>query len=112
MAVEVNDSQANQNNDDNVNVDNSLPNYEKKEPKLPFYFNEFLLPGIYAIINTKKNKYYIGEANNLATRMGEHYIQLIHQKHELEKLNTDWKNDGKEAFDFIILKKGYDPWGE
>ena len=55
-------------------VDNSLPSYKIKSLptscvsnlksfQLPFRFNAFFQPGIYAIVNTQTNKYYIDEAN-------------------------------------------------
>lgn len=49
---------------------------------LPFYFNNFFQPGIYAIFNKKENIYYIGEANNLAMRLSQHISRLSKNNHE------------------------------
>jgi hypothetical protein len=49
---------------------------------LPFYFNDFFQPGIYAIFNKKRNIYYIGEANNIAMRLSQHISQLSKKNHK------------------------------
>jgi excinuclease UvrABC nuclease subunit len=48
---------------------------------LPFCFNDFFQPGIYAIFNKQINMYYIGEANNIAMRLSQHISQLFNKTH-------------------------------
>jgi hypothetical protein len=82
-------------------ADNSLPNCENiiniylndlnPEPKkFPFTFNKFFSPGVYAVVNTKNNKCYIGEASNVAYRLSEHFNILNSQKaHDCPELQAD-----------------------
>lgn len=104
-------------------VDNSLPSYKLKSSplpkneklnsfKLPFYFNLFFQPGIYAIVNTQTNKYYIGEASNLAGRLSHHISQLKVQKHDCHQLQKDWQIYGEKVFDFVILEIGTLKWSD
>lgn len=57
---------------------------------LPFCFNNFFQPGIYAICNKKINMYYIGEANNIAMRFSQHISQLSKNTHECQSLQNDF----------------------
>lgn len=82
---------------------NQQNNYANKI-SLPFYFNDFFQPGVYAIVNKKRNMYYIGEANNIAMRLSQHISQLSKKKHECELLQKDFSLYNKENFDFIILE--------
>lgn len=67
-------------------------------------FNEFLLPGVYYIVNKKTKKRYIGEAANLAKRCGEHYTKLQQNNHDCKELQHDWNYLGDSFFDFFVLK--------
>lgn len=102
-----------------LGVDNSLPSFEsnastsqtkkskdKEKLNLPFSFNTFFQPGIYAIINRRLNKYYIGQAANLADRLSHHISQLSVHKHDCSLLQEDWKRYEPIDFDFIILEIG------
>ena len=95
-------------------VDNSLPSYKLKSfpltknlPfnsfNLPFHFNRFFQPGIYAIVNTKTNKYSIVEASHLADRLSHHIGQLNVKKHDCHQLQKDCQVYGEKVFDFVIL---------
>ena len=53
--------------------------------------------GVYAIINKKKNKIYIGQSRNIEKRWKDHRNCL--------DIDVDIKNDGEENFDFIIIEK-------
>jgi hypothetical protein len=79
---------------------------DKKPFELPFNFNFFFMPGIYAIINKSTNKTYIGEASNLADRLSGHVIALTKKKHDCKKLQEDWDSLGQNFFDFLILDWG------
>ena len=83
-----------------------------KSFKVAFRFNDFFQPGIYTIINTQTNIYYIGEAGNLAHRLSHHFSQLNIGKHECIKLQEDWKLYREEVFDFVILEMGINPWSD
>jgi len=111
----------------NVSLDNSLPSCKEtpnasknNELKIalpdpqgePFKFNHFFQPGIYAIFNTENEKYYIGEANNLAQRLSEHYENLKNRRHDCAELKEDWNLHGAAKFEFIILEIGFDPYSE
>jgi hypothetical protein len=131
----------NRNQKNSNDVDNSLPSYKlnalyKKEDSnplvcaraldsqskvsnanfkfftLPFHFNAFFQPGIYAIVNTQTNKCYIGEAANLADRLSRHILQLNAQKHDCIQLQKDWKLYGEQVFDFVILELGTEMWSD
>lgn len=83
-----------------------------KPLKLPFRFKSFFQPGIYAIVNTQTNKYYIGEANNLADRLSRHILQLNAQKHDCTQLQEDWQFYGEQVFDFVLLEIGTQMWSD
>ena len=99
-----------------IRLDNSLPSSElnlmnqtfnsNKNIELPFHFNFFFQPGLYAIINTKTQTYYIGEATNLAARLSNHINQFQLKKHYCKKLQKDWNLYGDKSFNFFILEIG------
>nr|AOC61651.1 putative GIY-YIG homing endonuclease [Gloeotilopsis planctonica] len=113
--------QAQKNSND---VDNSLPSSKLLNSlsntkdsnlnflKVPFHFNAFFQPGIYAIVNTQTKKRYIGEANNLANRLSDHFLQLNAQKHNCAQLQKDWLLYGESVFDFVILEMGVQIWSD
>jgi len=45
--------------------------------------------GIYKITNTKNNKVYIGESNNIYKRWKEHIDDLNNNKHHSKKLQEE-----------------------
>ena len=73
---------------------------------LPFCFNDFFQPGIYAIFNKQINMYYIGEANNIAMRLSQHISQLFNKTHECQPFQDDFSIYGQKSFDLIILEIG------
>jgi hypothetical protein len=100
-----------------LGVDNPLPSFEStvftygieitpKQLCLPFCFNTFFQPGLYAIRNNQLNKYYIGEASNLASRLSHHISQLNNQNHDCILLQHHWQKNPMTHFDFLILEIG------
>jgi hypothetical protein len=75
------------------------------------------MPGVYAIVNTEQQKYYIGEAGNLAAgnlagRLSDHYDSLQNNRHDCKKLQEDWNLLGSDKFEFIILEMGFDAFSD
>jgi len=60
--------------------------------------------GIYAIHNTKNNKYYIGSSYNLRKRKHEHFRLLKKNKHPNRHLQSAVNRDGIENFIFITIE--------
>jgi group I intron endonuclease len=60
--------------------------------------------GIYVIINKKNNKVYIGQAQNIYKRWGEHRRTLKSGKHANRYLQAAWNKFGETAFQFKILE--------
>lgn len=58
--------------------------------------------GVYALINTDKNKIYIGESNNIRSRAKAHINLLKAGKHINKGLQQDYNNG--ENFDFVVLQ--------
>lgn len=95
-----------------LTIDNSLPNNEQKRKEknqvvlfdLPFLFNSFFQPGIYAMINQKTQKVYIGETTNIAARLSNHFSQLQLKQHDCKTLQKDWNRYGEIEFEFKILE--------
>jgi group I intron endonuclease len=60
--------------------------------------------GIYVIINKKNNKIYIGQAQNVTKRWGEHRYSLKNNRHQNRHLQRAWSKDGEKFFQFKILE--------
>lgn len=63
--------------------------------------------GIYAIINTKNGKKYIGKSINIHRRIKNHigFLNQKSSKHENEYLINAWNKYGREQFDYLILEE-------
>ena len=61
--------------------------------------------GIYKITNTKNNKVYIGESNNIYKRWKEHIDDLNNNKHHSKKLQEEWNIYWEDNFTFEILEE-------
>lgn len=59
--------------------------------------------GIYAIINTTNDKFYIGSAQNIKARWAEHRRDLRRGDHNNQHLQRAWNKYGAEAFVFTVL---------
>lgn len=103
-----------------TDVDNSLPSYDLDSLDLdnfiaqslspPFSFNFLLEPGLYAIVKTKIKKYYIGEAQSVARRVGDLFSKLRCGSHICSELQKDWNLHGEPCFIFIVLDIGIGSW--
>lgn len=60
--------------------------------------------GIYKILNTITEKFYIGSAINLKIRIKGHKYKLRHNKHCNALLQASWNLHGEEAFEFEVLE--------
>lgn len=65
-------------------------------------------PGIYKITCLKNKKIYIGESQNLLTRIGRHCELLSDGRNECLSLQDDFNNYGKDQFIFEVLAHGND----
>jgi group I intron endonuclease len=61
--------------------------------------------GIYKIINTINNKFYVGSAVCTKRRKARHFSELRHNKHNNKYLQNSWNKYGEEAFIFIVLEE-------
>lgn len=64
---------------------------------------DFKKPGIYLITCIKKDKYYIGESNNVTSRLCAHKNKLRRNIHENRELQSDFNNYGENHFIFQKL---------
>lgn len=60
------------------------------------------LQSIYALLNTKNNKFYVGRSNNVEYRFATHKNKLNRNEHVNKHLQNAW-NEDKEYFKLIIL---------
>lgn len=60
--------------------------------------------GIYAILNLKNHKHYVGSAVNLRKRKGVHLAELRAGRHHCSKLQNAWNKYGESAFRFDVLE--------
>lgn len=60
--------------------------------------------GIYAIVNTRNGKQYIGSAVNFQRRWKNHRSLLRLGRHHSVHLQRAWLKDGEDAFAFTILE--------
>lgn len=67
-------------------------------------------PGIYAVVNNSRGKYYIGGSNDVYKRTFDHKGMLQVNIHFNSKLQKDWNLQNGEGFDFIVLE--YCGYGE
>lgn len=62
------------------------------------------ISGIYRIINTLDNKFYIGNSVNIYSRWGLHKHLLNNNKHGSIKLQRAWNKYGEQNFRFEIIE--------
>jgi len=60
--------------------------------------------GIYKIINTVNDKYYVGSSTNIERRWREHIKLLNHNRHHNEHLQHAWNKYGHDSFRFVIIQ--------
>lgn len=78
-----------------------MPIIKKKETLFGFTKS-----GLYCIICTKNNKHYIGQSNNVKSRLTKHLNCLRRQKHENQQMQQDFNNYGEHCFQFENLVFG------
>jgi len=61
--------------------------------------------GIYVILNTKNNKIYIGQAEDIRARQTEHKRDLKKNRHHNQHLQHAWNKYGEKVFQFKILER-------
>lgn len=64
--------------------------------------------GVYAIINIRTWKTYIGSAaraSGVARRWGEHRSELARGRHHSRRLQRAWDKYGPDAFEFIVIEE-------
>jgi len=62
------------------------------------------VPGIYAIVNLKDGKRYVGSAVCLGTRARAHENQLAGNRHFNRRLQGAWNRDGADSFRFDVIE--------
>lgn len=82
-----------ENNKSNKNIESN--NKKQIEPII----------GVYAIHNTKRDKYYIGSSNDVARRLKTHKRELSNGSHNNLKLQRDYTIDKSSNFKFKIIEK-------
>lgn len=74
-----------------------------------FYFiwkrKNLLKKGIYKILNTINNKFYIGSTNYLPSRKAQHFYHLRNNTHGNKHLQRSYNKYGIQNFQFIILEE-------
>lgn len=63
-----------------------------------------MIPCIYAILNTKTQKRYVGSAVNLKVRWANHRVRLNKSTHHSIKLQNSWNMHGAKAFTVEVLE--------
>ncbi len=63
-----------------------------------------MISGIYQILNTANEKFYIGSAANFTLRWSQHKWELKNNSHGNTYLQRAWNKYGEAAFEFIIIE--------
>jgi group I intron endonuclease len=61
--------------------------------------------GIYKIINTVNNKFYVGSAIDFTARKRRHWWGLRNNRHANKHLQAAWNKYGETAFAFIVVSE-------
>ena len=72
--------------------------------KTNYTFNIAKISGIYVIINSITNRFYIGESMDISKRWKQHIRELKNNTHPNKDLNLDYNRYGKDVFDFKLLQ--------
>ena len=76
---------------------------------VPFLLNSYMKCGIYKILNTKNNKFYIGSSKDIEDRWSHHRAKLRGNKHPNQHLQLSWNKYGESHFDMIIVEECSEP---
>jgi len=60
--------------------------------------------GIYKILNTETDHFYVGSAVDLQRRKNRHFSELRNQKHNNPRLQAAWNKYGEACFVFTVLE--------
>lgn len=60
--------------------------------------------GIYKIINTANDSFYIGSAVDLKRRKTRHFSELRTNKHNNRHLQAAWNKSGEHCFTFVVVE--------
>lgn len=60
--------------------------------------------GIYKIINSKNDHFYIGSSVNLTRRKTRHFSELRNNRHNNKHLQAAWNKYGESAFTFTVVE--------
>lgn len=60
--------------------------------------------GIYKIVNTLNDHFYIGSAVNLTRRKARHFSELRNKRHNNRVLQAAWEKYGESAFVFVVVE--------
>jgi group I intron endonuclease len=63
------------------------------------------MKGIYKILNTINNKYYIGSSKNIENRWIKHKKKLKSNRHRNVLLQNNWNKYGPESFKLLIIEE-------
>ncbi|MBT2292535.1 GIY-YIG nuclease family protein [Paenibacillus albidus] len=61
--------------------------------------------GVFRMVNTKKDKSFVGSSLNLEGVWNKHKFMLDINAHDIKELQADWNKDGEAAFRFEILEQ-------
>ena len=64
--------------------------------------------GVYKILNTVDNKFYIGSSINIQKRFKDHTSALNKGIHNNQYLQRVWNKYGESSFEFIVLEEVFD----
>ena len=66
------------------------------------------VPGVYAFRCQVSKKLYVGESNDVQSRVKQHFSQLNRDCHPLRNLQKDYHTHGRESFKFLLLLEEVD----
>lgn len=72
--------------------------------EMPFQPKPQINSGVYAFINTRNSKAYIGSTRNIPARRTSHLWALRRNRHSNLHLQNAWNRDGESAFEFVVLE--------
>lgn len=65
--------------------------------------------GIYALLNEKRKRGYVGSSTDIDRRLAQHMIEFSRGTHTNPRMQNDYNEDGGEAFAIIICHEVQDP---
>lgn len=60
--------------------------------------------GVYAIVNVRAGRWYIGSSSEVEYRLASHVTKLRHGRHHCAALQQAWSADGEQAFVFQLIE--------